>query len=82
MPKCKKYYKNQTKYKEYIARNKQRNYKKGRENCYKHQWNYDEICLIMNSDYTDRELSQFINHSVNAIQKKRWEMRKELNLPC
>lgn len=80
MPKCKKYYKDITKYQAYNKRHKQKYYEKGRVNCHTHNWTYDEIDLILYSNLTDIEISQLINHSVAAIQTKRSKIKKEFGI--
>lgn len=70
-------YKNKEKLKEYLRRNKRKNYAKGREGCYSHTWTKDEDELVIKSSLTDREISKQIHHSVSAIQRRRWFLKKK-----
>ena len=41
-------------------------------------WSDEELKLIMNSRYTDSQLSQMLGRSVNSITVKRHRLKKEL----
>lgn len=70
-------YKDMEKYAKYIKRNRQKNYERGREGSVRHNWTNKEIEFIMNKNgLTDREISQKIHHSVQAIQVKRAKLKR------
>lgn len=70
-------YKDKEKLREYINRQRKLNYDIGRQGCYVHPWTVEEDELIMTSELTDREIAKQIHHSVNAIQKRRWVLKKK-----
>jgi hypothetical protein len=41
------------------------------------RWKEGDIRRVMEHSIPDRELSKEIEHSVSAIQKKRWEMNRK-----
>ena len=43
------------------------------------RWNEDMIKLIIEHNFTDTELSEILGKSVNAIQKKRWEVKRAIS---
>ena len=80
MPKYVKFYKDKEKCR--ITRNKQRkqNYRKtafaknGRE-----KWQQWEMDLVLEHETTDFELSKILERSVQSIQTKRYNLKKEKN---
>lgn len=42
---------------------------------WKRRWSDNEVRRVLEHNIPDRELSKEIEHSVTAIQKKRWEMK-------
>lgn len=76
--KCKRYYADMDKYAE-TKRRFQRGYRKrtGAGMYETRQWTMSEDELVLKQDIIDRELSKKIKRSVGAIQKRRWQLRKE-----
>ena len=70
-------YKDKEKLREYINRQRKLNYDIGRQGCYSHPWTVEEDEYIIISELTDREIAKQIHHSVNAIQKRRWVLKKK-----
>lgn len=77
--KCKKFYKDMEKYRNYKNNSQKRNRKIGRIGTIRHKWTKEEIQLILTSKLTDRELSKIIKHSIQAIQIKRSRVKGENN---
>lgn len=70
-------YKDKDKLREYINKQRKLNYDIGRQGCYPHSWTFEEDEFIITSELTDREIAKQIHHSVNAIQKRRWVLKKK-----
>ena len=70
-------YRDKEKLREYINRQRKLNYDIGRQGCYPHAWTVEEDEYIITSELTDREIAKQIHHSVNAIQKRRWVLKKK-----
>ena len=70
-------YRDKEKLREYINRQRKLNYDIGRQGCYPHPWTAEEDEYIIISELTDREIAKQIHHSVNAIQKRRWVLKRK-----
>ena len=72
-----KNYKNKEKLR--ITRNKQRKrcYQKSQTGTHK-KWTESEIAMLFNNEFTDSQLSEILERSVQGIQIKRSRIRKEL----
>lgn len=70
-------YKNKEKLR--ITRNKQRKryYQKSQTGTHK-KWTEYEIAMLFNSEFTDSQLAEILERSVQGIQIKRFRIRKEL----
>ena len=75
--KCRKYYKSEEKYKEYAKRWKRKHGQRHGAFKYRASYSEREDKLILRHEIPDAELSLKIHHSVNAIQKRRWMLKKE-----
>lgn len=74
-----------SKYEKQYNKNARRRYNKkyyGRtSNLYEPRpWSDDEIDMMINKTKTDSELSVILQRSVTAIQRKRWAIKKELEI--
>ena len=62
-----------------LERNKQRQRNYARSANYGHnEWTHEEDSMVLEHSISDRELSEIIHHSVQAIQVRRCRLKKEL----
>lgn len=73
MPTCLNRYKDSKKAQEYRKKQRKQNYEKSRKNAFasNQPWTSAEIDMILSNDLNDREISEKIGRSVQAIQGKR-----------
>ena len=78
MPNRKEHYSDMEKFKKTRNAQKKRYYSKtaiyGRS-----QWTSEQDKMVLEPMITDTELSVIIGHSVSAIQKRRWRLKKRKN---
>lgn len=79
MPSYVKRFIDKEKLRAYRNKDRNRNYRIGAVGCYPHEWNQFEEIMVLEHKTTDRELAKEINHSVIAIQKRRWLLKKIMN---
>lgn len=73
--KCKKYYKDQEKYRKYRNNYKRRYY--GKTAIYEpHRYTEEEDALVLEHKMTDTDLSNLIGHSVASIQTRRGRLKR------
>ena len=76
--KTKKYYRDMDKYKEYARRQKASYRHRTGAGVYEPRaWTQEEDRRVINHDVPDRILSEEIGRSVGAVQKRRWELRRQ-----
>ena len=78
MPNRKELYSDMEKFKKTRNAQKQRYYSKTA--IYGHsQWTSKQDKMVLEHKITDTELSVVIGHSVNAIQRRRWSLKRRIN---
>ncbi len=78
MPNRKKAYSDMEKFKRTRNVQRQRYYSKTAIYGY-NQWTSEQDRMVLEHKITDTELSVIIGHSVNAIQNRRWRLKKQKN---